>query len=635
MTDLTTHSPEDPSGALQFLTKWGFSKDCPSTLQAHAEECTKFAGLPIGELIASLGLAKKEQIANALKTKPANVLSLEHLVSTIPALQEHFLRILAVSRQLPYFVTIQDSWVEAGTRLPGAARARLDELNAAYLVAPDGVPLVVFSDMGGLLKFSQAGRLDKAQDPIRSVVPDPIDVALALPTVVARAARNEGTQENSRVVSNAAQDNFWAPGMAKTDAERILARLIDEAIARRVTDISLAPLRDGTAQVRFRVYGDNTNPERNATLSPENTREISNFLISKSRAGDGGRLRKAADGQITYKNSSSEVFIRASFIPADRFGQDFDMVSVSLRLLPRNSKNISLSSLNLDDTVSSSIRKALVRSQGFILLAGPTNSGKSTTVAGIVGEHVKMFGNAKKRLSLEDPVERYLDGITQVPVENNFAELVRALLRHDPDLIWIGEIRDAFSAAACVRAATSGHVALSTVHANNTILAFRAVSNYLRKDTGEATGGGASLFDLAESMSLIIAQRLVKRLCPTCRKPHKVSSADHELVRSYLEAEGQLHLWERAESAFKRGIYKAWVSREPSNSCAQCGGTGYIGELPVNEVLPATREVRELFARSENKLDMQALSKHRLNTLSEGALALIERGESELSAIFI
>lgn len=620
----------DSSGAFKRLQSWGFSKNSPVSLRKHAEDCNALTGKSIGELVVSLGLASREEVETAFASKPGNVLGLEHLVKELPSLQEHFLRVLAVSRGLPYLASILDIWVEAGMRLPGPARARLDELNAAYLVTPDGPPMVVFSDINSLLLFSTAGRLQKSNDPIRSAVPDEIGVALAPATVVARAARNEGTQDNLLIVNNSQQDNYWSSTQAKTDAERTLARIFDEAISRKSTDISLKPMRDGTAKVQFRIYGDITTPDRHQILNPDVTREVSNFLISRSRAGDGGRLRKAADGQFTYKNASSEVFVRASFIPADRSGQDFDMISTSLRLLPLTARNIDLGALNLHETVSSAVHKALLRSQGLIVLSGPTNSGKSSTIAGIVGEHVKLFGDSKKRLSLEDPVERFLEGITQISVEGNFAELIRALLRHDPDMIWVGEIRDAFSAAACVRAATSGHIVLSTVHANNSILSFRAISNYLRKDTGEATGGGASLFDLAESTSLLIGQRLAKRLCPHCRTRHKVSHQEAETVKSYLEDEGQTALWLEAEPIFRRGIFKARIG-----GCKDCGLTGYIGELPFNEVLPATREVRELFAKSESRLDMVGLGKHRLSTLAAGALALIAKGECELSAIFV
>lgn len=621
---------ENPREASHHLAKWGFQKDCPPDLRAHAEVCAKYGEYRVGDIIVALELVSRERIEEAMADKPANVLTLEHLTQNIPSLREKSLFILAVSRCLPYLSAIDERMVEAGVGLAPAARARLDELNAAYVVTPDGDPMVVFSDLTNLLVFSQTGRLARSNDPIRTAIGGEPLVALAPPPTVAKAARSEGSASDILVMNASVQDNFWSPNLAQTDAERVLARLLDEALTRRATDIEFAPLRDGTSKVRIRIFGDLQAPDRHALLSPEMSREILNFLVSRSRAGDGGRLRKPADGQLTYKNASFEVFLRCSFIPADRFGLDFDMISASLRLLPRTARSVSLEELNLPGIVSTEIRKALIRTQGLIVLAGPTNSGKSTTIAGVVGEHLRMFGASKKRLSLEDPVERYLDGITQISVDNNFAELMRSLLRHDPDMVWVGEIRDAFSAAACVRAATSGHVVLSTVHANNSILAFRAISNYLRKDTGEQAGAGASLFDLAESISLLIGQRLVKRLCPHCRRRVRATEDQLALVKSYFDAEAQSVLYEPAHDILTKGFFAA-----RAGGCAECNKIGYIGELPVTEVLPATRAVRELFSKSESRLDFNALSQHRLNTLSECALGLIAKGETEFESLFI
>lgn len=618
------------SEAQRFLSDWGFSTGASNALIEHAQICAQYAEYGVKDIVVALELATREKVDEVLLSKPTNVLVLEHLTQNIPTIRAQSLRVLAISRGVPYFTAIEEGLIEPANRYVQTAQPRLDELNAALIVTPDEKPMVVFSDLASLLTFSQEGRLERANDPIRSAVPlDPL-TALAPSTVVAKAAKGDGTSEGMRVMSSALQDNFWSPTLAKTEAERTLARLLDEALTRRATDLEFAPLRDGTVKIRFRIFGDLTSPDRHALLNPEHAREIVNFLVSRSRAGDGARLRRAADGQLTYKNASSEVFIRASFIPADRYGLDFDMISVSLRLMPRTARSISLEDLNLSPLVTGEVRQALMRSQGLIVLAGPTNSGKSTTIAGVVGEHLKMFGSTKKRLSLEDPVERYLDGITQISVESNFAELMRALLRHDPDMVWVGEIRDAFSAAACVRAATSGHIVLSTVHANNSILAFRAISNYLRRDTGEASGAGASLFDLAESVSLLIGQRLVKRLCPHCRRKRRVTEEELTLFRNYLEAEGQAHLVERAMQVLNKGVFDA-----SHKGCKHCNKTGYLGEMPVNEALPVSREVRDLFSASESRLDFNSISKHRLNSLAEAALELVEKGETEFQSLFI
>lgn len=614
----------------ELLQAWGFSKECPESLLQHAADCVRLRDKPVGEIVVAMGLADRASVEEALAVKPSNVLSLEHLSSYIPALQPSALRVLAVSRAYPYFDTILDSWVEAGVKLPATARARLDELSAAYLVTPDGPPIVVFADMPGLLSFSQAGRLEKRTDPIRSSVSEPIGVGLAPPSVVARAARNEGTQENTNIVSGEMPDNFWSSSLAKTEGERILGRILDEALSRKATDIAFAPGRDGTTSVLFRIFGDLAPPERHATLNPQLSKETLNFFMSKSRASDGSRLRGTADGMLSYKNTSAEATIRTSFIAADRSGQDFDMISASVRIMPKTARDLVLRNLNVAPLVITEVRKSLMKSQGLIVLAGPTNSGKSTTIAGIVGEHYELYGDAKKRLSLEDPVERYLKGITQIRVDNNFPLLMRALLRHDPDMVWVGEMRDSISSGACVRASTSGHVVVSTVHANDSIQAFRAISNYLKADASDSTGSGASLFDLAESLSLLIGQRLIKRLCPRCRRPHKLTTEEFDLANEYLVSEGQEQLWPTAQAIFRAGIYKS-----AQGDCSVCHGTGYIGELPINEVLPVGRQVKDLFTKSANRLDVHELSKYRLNTLAGSALERIAEGDAEFGSFFV
>jgi len=628
MNDTLEYSDLEPT-VQQLLQQWGFASQASAELVAHARACDQCSGQTAVFVVETLGLLTAEQLEQTMQSRPANVLPLEHLAKVFPALTPHVTRIQAIERGLPYLSAADERHLGPSVQLSNDARSRLDELNAALVRNPDGGQLLVFSEQASLLEHLSASVVQRMRDPLWAELEPQVVCALAPSVMVSRLAKGDAEQP-LRVVSAAAQDNFWAPSMARTEAERVLARLLDEALSRRATDVELAPQRDGTGLVRIRIYGDMVAPSRHAVLSPAQLREITNFLVSRSRAGDGGRLRRPADGQLTYKNAQVEVFIRASFIPADRFGLDFDMVSTSLRLLPRTARRIELADLNLGPLVEGEIRRALMRTQGLIVLAGPTNSGKSTTVAGVVGEHFKLYGNSKKRLSLEDPVERYLEGITQISVEGNFAELMRALLRHDPDLVWVGEIRDAFSAAACVRAATSGHIVLSTVHANNSILAFRAIANYLRHYTGESSGAGASLFDLAESVSLLIGQRLVKRLCPSCRQPRRLSRQEWQLLTEYLKSEGLEPLIDKAHTTLKAGVHEAHPG-----GCKACNHLGYVGEMPINELLPGTREVRQLLSASQDGLDFAALAQHRLNTLVESALDLVAQGETDISSLYV
>ena len=618
---------------IELLKQWGFSFGAPDALKSHAVVCAECAGSRIGNIVLKLGLMDENAKERALKDKPSNVLTLEQLIQINPALRSEYLRILAVSRCLPYFTDIPEEWLASSSDYT-SIQNELSKLRAMAVRSPDGKHMVIFSELADLIEYTQISPKNAHKHPVRAFVGPGAQVALAPVAALIKA----NSHKTYAVAPSPVVENFWSPSAAVTDAERLLSAIFDEAIALRATDIEFAPKRDGTVRIRYRQYGDMMSPSRNQ-LSREEAKEITNFLVTTTGAGDGARLRSAADGQMTYKSSGAEVFIRASFIPADRAGLDFDMISVSLRLMARIAKSVDLAELNLPAVVIKEVRSALLKPYGLIVLAGPTNSGKSTTIAGIVGEHLKLYGDTKKRISIEDPVERYLEGITQVTVQHgNFAELIRALLRHDPDMVWIGEIRDAFSAGACVRAATSGHITMSTVHANNSVLAVRAVANYLQGKGDGDMSSGASLFDLAESVSLIIAQRLVKQLCPHCKEKYKPTDMELQDIASYLKSENQNELANKIlalSDSSSDTLKKAKMYRAKRNGCDKCQHTGFKGERPICEALPVNRAVRTLLSQDENKLPVEALSAYRVNTLSAHAFELFVEGAIELQSLIV
>lgn len=629
MTEPTIPPAPRQLTADQLLLNWGYSHDTPAQLKTHAEACLQHYGRRSGELVVSMGLADPEYIESLMADKPHNTLVLEYLAEKLPEVRAERQRLLALKFRLPYFADLEEKDLHEQLKLP-AVRQRCAELNALLLTSLNGTPLLAFADYDALAEYAQMGRIERMNDPIQAAVPSGLVLALAAQGVLLRLTQWD-TDGTGRVNSQSAMDNFWASGMARTESERLLARIMDYALLRRATDISFLPQLNGTVSVMVRVYGDLASVEFCPVLSVEATQEVTRFLLSKSRAGDGGRLREPDGGQFVYKGATQEVFIRASFIPADRFGMDQDRISVSLRILPRASGGIDLARLGLQKPVLVAIEHALRRSQGLIVLAGPTNSGKSTTIAGLVGKHIQMFGEAKKRISLEDPVERQLPGITQISVESSFAELMRHILRHDPDVVWVGEIRDGFSASACVRAATSGHLVLSTVHANDSILAFRAIGNYVAQQAQEGGGATASAFDLAESLTLLISQRLVKRLCSHCKCPSTLTDAEIEALQQYLRSDAK-HV---NEEDVLRQLTSQPIFQASDTGCPNCQYTGFAGEMTLSEVLPVTRDVRRLFSARTDSLDYEALVPHRGMSLFESALDRVVTGMAEPSILFI
>lgn len=613
---------------VESLTKmWGFNPRLISeSVRAAAQFTLECKNLLSGQLVAKMGLADEADIELLLFNKPKEVPTLEYLAEHIPGVRNESSRMLCAVHQLAFLHSL-DSFAAHPGNTQIALRSRLNELNAVLLQGCGAAAILCFSDFATLVAYRQRGRVERLKDPLETVTQG--KAVLVMSTIQNMLPFTPQSEDAPINLSSTTQDNHWASQLAKTDAERVLGRLLDGAIEMGVTDLSLEPLRNGSSMVFYRQYGDIIKPPANAVLGPDLTSEIVRFLVTKSRAGDGARLRAPADGQITYKSPTSEVYIRASFIPADRSGLDLDMLSVSLRLLARTANNVSLHSLGLQPFVTDSVQVALKKTQGLVVLAGPTGSGKSTTIAGIMGEHIQMYGQTRKRLSLEDPVERYLANITQISTDGKFGVMMKNILRHDPDVIWVGEIRDRASAAACVRASTSGHLVLSTVHANSSVMAFSAIANYL---TGMATddSSACSAYDLAESLSLIVAQRLVKRVCPSCGIHSPVEANKIRLFRKYLESEGM----GMSADALIEKIGHETISRNPAG-CRHCQQTGYVGEIPINECLPVNREVKNLLSGLHGPLDYLSIAQHRESSLVESAVERLSRGEIEFDSVFL
>lgn len=614
---------------MELIASWGFDvQKASASVLSFAEFCVQAARLRTGEVVSLLGLATPSDIESYLAQKPEGVPTLEYLTQMVPSISQETTRILAVVNRVPFLSALtglEPHPDSAEYRL----QSRLEELNAALLTGLGAQYVLCFSEFSSLVAFRQRGRSQRENDPLETYIQAGMTLALA-PVQHLMPVIGKGKQFNSAGLVSSSQDNYWSSSLAKTESERLLGRLLDNAASLGVTDMSIEPNRNGSSYVYYRQYGDITRPNGVSNLTVNQTSEIVRFLITKSRAGDGARLRAPADGQIAYKTPNGEVFIRASFIPADRGGQDTDMISVSLRLLAKTSKNIRLASLGLQNGVMESAKEALMRSQGLIVLAGPTGSGKSTTIAGMVGEHVELFGVSKKRLSLEDPVERYLEGITQFSVEGQYGKVVKHVLRHDPDVIWIGEIRDRASASACVRASTSGHLVLSTVHANSSLTAFKAIGNYLVGVSNDESAA-CSVFDLAESLSLVVAQRLVKALCPNCKRTGFLSDDEAKLLKRYVSYEGR----GADVTKYLGALRSSGVSRRSEAGCEACAFTGYKGELPVNEVLECGREVKNILGESDLKIDYKALDQYRETTLFESVFSRVVAQEVGFESMLI
>ncbi|WNH54795.1 GspE/PulE family protein [Stenotrophomonas oahuensis] len=487
-------------------------------------------------------------------------------------------------------------------------------------------PVVVFASYQSMMHFKMAGRTARATDAIELGIADEA-------RLVAVGGRDEisavlGDNTAGAEISAVEVDRVWdsRSGETKEHAEQLeLARLLDHAMTARATDISIIPKRDGNYRVFVRRFGNLMKPRTTHTWDAAQAQQIITTLEAKSGANpSNSTYREPRDGALSYRSSSGEVFLRLSFIPLNQRGDTTRRKSVSIRLLPTDEDAIDLAALKLPEQVVAAVRNCVQMPSGFGLVVGPMNSGKSTTLAAALGMHVEYFGTTKKRVSVEDPVERFIPDVIQVEVppvmqgsrgvviddNERFNVILKGSKRHDINVYCAGEVRDAETAKFCVSVASSGHLAFSTLHAKNSILAFDILAKMVPEDMR---------FQLGESLNVIISQRLVAALCPTCKIKSKPTAEEKKSWQLYMDMEGE-------KLPLPATIYRA------GPGCDACEGQGFIGYRSVCEVLPFTRSVRDAAAGileggASAKAARDVMASHRTLTLAASAASYLKSGD--------
>lgn len=346
---------------------------------------------------------------------------------------------------------------------------------------------------------------------------------------------------------------------------RLLNAILQQAVKERASDIHIEPY-EKELEVRMRVDG-----LLHRVLSPPKI--IQEALISRIKIManlDIAEKRLPQDGRIRLLVGGRDIDIRVSIIPTT-FGE-----RAVLRLLDRRQGLIGLWEVGLGETDAANIEELLRRSSGILLVTGPTGSGKTTTLYGALN---RIHTEEKNIITVEDPVEYQLKGIGQIHVNPRigltFASGLRSILRQDPDVIMIGEIRDVETAEIAIQASLTGHLVLSTLHTNDSPSALVRLIDM-----------GVEPFLVASSLIGVLAQRLVRVICPDCRQPYTAS----ELERSYF-----------SEAAVRNGgpfqLYKG-------AGCDTCGGKGYFGRTGIFELLVIEDRLRALITE---KADSQSI----------------------------
>ena len=333
--------------------------------------------------------------------------------------------------------------------------------------------------------------------------------------------------------------------------------ILQQAIKDKASDIHFEPFQD-EFRIRYRIDGalyEMTPPPKHLSIPV-----ISRIKVMSSMNLSERRIPQ--DGRIELHVGKNPVDLRVSSLPT-RYGE-----SVVLRVLDRSVVNLNLDSLGMQKDMVTTVRKMISRPNGIFLVTGPTGSGKTTTLYSGVKELNKI---EDKLLTVEDPVEYDLEGIMQVPVREQvgmtFANALRAFLRQDPDRIMVGEIRDKETADIAVQASLTGHLVLSTLHTND---AAGTVTRLIDM--------GIEPFLISSTLIGVLAQRLIRRVCPVCKEAYTPDDTELEAFGVTRDKIGNQQFW--------RGT-----------GCDNCNGSGYRGRVGIFELLAVTSEIQQLINR--------------------------------------
>ncbi len=427
---------------------------------------------------------------------------------------------------------------------------------------------------------------------------DDLDAALGAGEVDFRALQELGESFAAGAEGEQAQE-LSALNLSEqaSPVVRLLDATLYDALQDGASDVHFETNARGL-KVRFRVDGVMLEVKSlDGTLAAEQ-------LVSRLKVMaelDIGERRLPQDGRFKLRMQGREIDFRLSIMPSV-FGEDA-VVRVLDRAQIQAQGQLTLDSLGFEPSARAAIRALARQPHGMLLVTGPTGSGKTTTLYATISE---VNTGQDKIITIEDPVEYQLPGVVQIPVNEKkgltFARGLRSVLRHDPDRVMVGEIRDAETAQIAVQAALTGHLVFSTVHANN---AFDVVGRFMHM--------GLDLYNVVAALNGVLAQRLMRINCRHCLQPLPVTSAQ-------LQA---LEITAEPGDRFLQGV-----------GCSHCRSTGYKGRRAVSELLCLDDELRDLIAaRAPMSRIKEAARARGMRTLREAAVALVRHGESTLEEL--
>lgn len=547
--------------------------------------------LRLGDVLVNSGVITAEQLQKGLELQKGSGRKLgETLVDEGITTEENIAK--ALSSQLGYeMVDLQDISIdeEILNLVPPNILKKHKMIPFEYSRTGMNVLRVAMSDPMNMAAMDDINIITNLQ--VEPVVATPRDVMLALDRYYGQAEVNSALEEyvKEKTSQMAEQEDIYSDDINNSPIVQLVKTMIEQAVRQRASDIHIEPM-EKQVRVRYRIDG---------ALYEKATYNISLLpaLVARIKIIGGmdiSEKRKPQDGRITQVVDRREFDIRVSILPTV-YGE-----KIVMRLTSKNALSREKSQLGLKPHDLQRFDHILKNPHGILLVTGPTGSGKSTTLYTALSELNKEDVNI---ITVEDPVEANIDGINQVQVNNKadltFASALRSIRRQDPDIIMIGEIRDQETASIAVQASITGHLVVSTLHTNS------AASTITR-----LVDMGIEPYLIADSTVGVIAQRLVRRLCPDCKRAKKADAEDLEMLMRKPEEDLTIY--------------------EPCG-CAKCDGTGFRGRIGVYEIMEVTPQLKHIISKGGEveAIKAQAL-KDGMHTLRMSATGLVLDGTTSV-----
>lgn len=523
---------------------------------------TEKKGEKLGSVLIELGFTTEQQIMEALQQQ----LGIESVDLSNIRIQDEIIKM------------IDESVLRKYSLIPFAFSEK--NPNILKVAMSDPLDIRAMDDISIITGF-QIERCVTVQSDIAAAIDRYYGNAEVL-RVAEQYTRERQQQNNGAVQNEEREDQTEAPIV------KLVRQIIEQAVHKRASDIHIEPM-ENQVRIRFRVDG---------VLHEEMRHDIALHaaMIARIKIVSGldiSEKRRPQDGRATSIVDRQEYDIRVSLLPTV-YGEKAVMRLAQKTGLTRDKRD-----LGFPDDELEKFNDILSHNNGLILVTGPTGSGKSTTLYTALSE---LNVEGVNIITVEDPVEANINGINQVQVNEKagltFGSALRSILRQDPDIIMIGEIRDAETAEIAVKASITGHLVVSTLHTNS------AASTITRLEDM-----GVQSYMIGDSVIGVIAQRLVRRVCPECGVMVEATEDD------------------KRELGLKDNSEKLMIKKARHCECVRCGGTGYYGRIGVYEIMPVNRELKRAINKGENADALEQIAlKNGMKTLRMSVIDYVLKG---------